>query len=126
LYYLKSQALHFLVQEGRLRIDGYHRFPGGWAEILIGEGFRFHRPCEKPVGSTAIRLEGIDAKPRGAHEPQLKDAVLTLKQYLEGRPEASTFQWPAPARDYAPRGGGADDEDEEKEEEDWRDDYYAL
>jgi hypothetical protein len=95
-YRLKSQALHHLLAEGRLRIAGYHVFAGGnWAEVVQGEGYTFHRPCPPQEGK-AVQLDGIEAKPRGREEPRLKDALHTIKEYLDGKPEADCYEWPAP------------------------------
>jgi hypothetical protein len=97
-YCLKSQALHYLLAEGRLRVVGYHVFPAGnWAEVLKGEGYTFHRPCPPQQGE-AVQLDGIEAKPRGRAEPRVKDALHTLEMYLVGKPQAECYEWPAPVR----------------------------
>ena len=95
LYELKGQALHYLLLERRLEIVGHHCFPGGnWAEVLRGEDYCFHRPCDEQTGQTVTEIDDIEAKPRGPKEPRLKDALHTVKEYLGGRPEVDIFEWP--------------------------------
>lgn len=53
IYRLKGQALHWLVEDGRLSHDGCHMFKSDdgqqlWSEVLAGEGYSFHRPCARP------------------------------------------------------------------------------
>ena len=96
LYHLKDQTLHYLVEEGVLQVKGYHRFDAGWAEVLKGEEFTFHRPCRKPEVDNeedVPQIEEIEAKTRERGEPKLKDAVFTLENYLEHRPEVEVYRW---------------------------------
>ena len=96
LYSLKGEALHHLLAEGRLKVVGYHRFPdGNWAELLQGDGYTFHRPCPPRAAAHVEERDQIEAKPRGAKEPRLKDAVHTVEMYLESKPEVQPYQWPA-------------------------------
>ncbi len=96
MYRLKGQALHYLLEEQRLILVGHHRFPGGiWAELLQGEGFTFHRPCQPQEGAAAEDRSEIEAKPRGTKEPRLKDAIHTVTAYLADKPEVTTFEWPS-------------------------------
>lgn len=99
-YRLKGQALYYLCHQGRLRSIGYHAFrqPDNsllWAEVLEGEGYRFHAPCPAPNGILPENiLEEIEAKPRGAKEPRLKDALYRLQRFLQDKPEAPVYCWP--------------------------------
>lgn len=98
IYRLKGQALHYLIEEGRLGISGFHRFDGGnWSELLVGDGYSFHRPCPAQSGDVQVR-DGIEAKPKGAKEPTLAVAFEVVERFLEGRPQVSIFQWPRRAR----------------------------
>lgn len=104
--------MHYLVLEGRLTPAGFHRFPNGnWAQVFECEGFRFHRPCERRDDGTAVaELDEIEAKPRGATEPKLKDAIFSLEAYLAGRPAVEVYMWPAKERAIR---GGRDEHDEQ-------------
>jgi hypothetical protein len=96
LYELKGQALYHLVVERRLQFSGYHRFPDdNWAELLQGDGYSFHRPCSPPEGVDVIERSEIEAKPRGAREPRLKDALHTLQGYLDSKPKMALYKWPS-------------------------------
>jgi hypothetical protein len=96
---LKAQALQHLLVEGRLQLAGYHHFPEGqWAAVLSGEGHTFHRPYPDGAGETSCEIDVIDAKPREAKEPRLKDALYTVRHYLSGKPEVQVYQWPARIR----------------------------
>ena len=94
IYALKSQATHYLKAEGQLASAGFHCFDNGnWAEVLEGAGYRFHCPCPPQDSATVIKLEEIEAKPRGASEPKLKDALHTVRIYLANRPHVDVYQW---------------------------------
>lgn len=98
IYQLKEQVLHYLVQEKKLRHEGYHRFPdGNWAEILTGEGYSFHRPCPKRKEEPICRTE-IEAKPKAAIEPPLEAAYKVIRKYLDGKPRVKVFAWPPKSR----------------------------
>jgi hypothetical protein len=103
LYWLKSQALHFAILDGMLTVAGYHRFEyDHWAEVLIGDGYSFHRPCKPPPDTSSAdskMLEQIDAKPRCVGEPRLLDAKYTLEKFLDGKPTVSTYSWLKPDRE---------------------------
>jgi len=99
IYYLKGQALGHLVSAGILTPIGYHRFGENWAEVLGGEGYRFHRPCAAPEGiADAPQLEDIEAKPKGSKEPRIKDALFTVEQFLKNKSFVETFEWPERVR----------------------------
>ena len=95
LYELKGQALHHLVESGELKVIGHHQFPDGqWAEVLQGGGYTFHRPCPTQPGTAGAQIDHIEAKPRGAKDPKLKDALLTANSFLAAKPRAHVFSWP--------------------------------
>lgn len=99
LYRLKGQALYCLRAEGRLSVVGHHRFDGGnWAEMLQGSGYTFHRPCPSPEGVEAEELDQIEAKPKGAKEPRLTDALHTIRTYLADKPTVEVYEWSARGR----------------------------
>jgi hypothetical protein len=100
LYAIKGQCLAHLLAEGRVQPAGHHRFDGGlWAEILAGEGYRFHRPCPPPEPIPDVEdLGKLEAKPRKTGEPRLRDALLTATRFLAGRPRAEVYEWPPPVR----------------------------
>lgn len=95
LYDLKSQALHYFVEDGNLEHAGYHQFEKNWAELLRGEGYTFHRPCPPPMSPLheTENLEMIEAKPVEQTEPKLKDSIFTIEQYLDGRPRVEVYRW---------------------------------
>jgi hypothetical protein len=127
MYSLKSRALHFLVAAGKLTVVGYHRFGDNWAEVLSGEGYTFHRPCPPPVESVSVKeLQDIEAKPRGASEPRLKDALHTLTTYLADKPAVKAYEWPERLR---PTDGERSDRQsyswrDGEDEDDWDDDDH--
>lgn len=116
-YDMKGQALHWLVEEGRLTHAGYHKFGDDFAEVLQGEGFLFHRPCDDPEVESDIKLlEGIEAKPKSKREPRLCDSQHTLRGYLEGRDRVGVFEWLPPERvrsSYARSDEEWEDDDDE-------------
>src|SRR5207244_1765791 len=85
LYMLKDRGIAAAYVAGRLQYLGKH---GGLA-IYRGEGYCFHSTLE-PVGAataedtaaTETRIF-VEAKPRGATEPRLTDAVETLQSLQE-------------------------------------------
>jgi len=118
LYYLKSQALHWLVVEGRLQVTGNHTFAGKhgklWSEVLQGGGYIFHRPCpqsnapvptvnasppteENQVGAKLF-TDLIEAKPKETSEARLEDAYHTVDVYLRRKPSVEVYEWPTPAK----------------------------
>ncbi len=66
IYLLKGQVLAHLLVEERLKVTGVHQFQGGnFAEVLEGEGYRFHRPCPQPDDpETAILWKVSNQNPR--------------------------------------------------------------
>jgi hypothetical protein len=104
IYATKEQALHYLVDDGRLTHAGYHQFDSGlWSEVLAGEGFIFHRPCPPVDGMEPGILDDIEAKPKGRKEPTLKVAHQVLADYLVDKPIVAVYHWPPRVRAYVPR-----------------------
>jgi hypothetical protein len=84
---------------------------------LSAEGYTFHQPCPPPAGDTeAKELDGVEAKPRGAKEPRLKDALHTIALYLDGKPNVAVYKWPAREKDG--------DLDVELKEDNWDEDDW--
>ncbi len=93
IYGLKDQILHYLLEEGKIKHGGFHRFKGGnWCEILIGGGYCFHRPCPPQNVETEDR-ESIESKPKESKEPTLVVAYAVAKQYLRGKPHVGVYAW---------------------------------
>ncbi|MGE3408249.1 MAG: hypothetical protein AB7I37_15635 [Pirellulales bacterium] len=122
LYAMKEQVVHYLMESGILRHVGRHRFPeGNWAEVLAGGDFRFHRPCPPPDNeSDGEQIGQIEAQPRCAHEPRLKDALFTIELFLRNKPVVNVYHWPEKPRkrhyftgsDSTNWSGSGDDDDE--------------
>ncbi len=79
LYELKDRGISAALQTGRIAYEGTH---GGFA-LYRGEGYCYHStlsPADAvlPVEPLAAALR-VEAKPRTAKEPRLKDAVATLE-----------------------------------------------
>ena len=126
-YDLKSQALHYLVAEGRLAHAGYHQFDGGnYAEVLEGDGYRFHRPCEDPEGIDVEEIDGIEAKPKHSKEPRLLDCRHTLELYLLEKPPAEVYEWPARSRATGRQSSRWIDYDQDEFDDDDADDDYEY
>ena len=74
-YKLKGQCLHHLLADGLVAVAGHCRFGQAgdlWAEVLVGGGYTFHRPCPPDMNTPDVpHIECIDAKPRGTGEPRL-------------------------------------------------------
>ena len=99
LYRLASRALHHLLDEDLVAHAGYHCYPeGDWAQLLTGGGYSFHRPCPPSERAMVEQREEIESKPMGQEEPRLKDALHTVRVYLEGRPEVEVYRWPPRVR----------------------------
>jgi hypothetical protein len=99
LYTLKGQALHYLLEEGVVHVVGLHRFEGGnWAEVVAGDGYRFHYPCADPDDPPDSTCDKIESEPKGSNEAKLKDAIFTIEMYLEGRPVVENYSWPSRVR----------------------------
>jgi hypothetical protein len=120
MYALKSQAIHHLVEEGKLKVVGHHEFSGGWAEILEGEQYRLHRPCPEPdkqaVGKGEF-LGEIEAKPKDASEPRLKDAIFTIEAYLLDKPWVESYSWPPRTKPIRSCAEFDDDQDDDEFED---------
>lgn len=124
MYDLKSQVLHYLVTEGRLMIGGFHKFGSLWAEVLHGEEYTYHRPCPPPeTDIDAKLLDDVEAKPRGAKEPRLKDALHTIEVYLADKEKVEVYQWPRRIRARWHDEEWDDDDFDEDEEWDDGDDF---
>lgn len=101
IYRLKGQVLHWMVQEGKLVGGKYHRFEfGNWAEVLEGEGYRFHRPCPPPpeASDETKTTESIEAKPKDTKEPTLEIAYEVVEKFLTGKTSANVYEWPSKGR----------------------------
>lgn len=111
IYLLKGQVIHHHVEAGVLVGGKYHRFGETlWAEVLEGQGYRFHRPCP-PQDETLVAelIESVEAKPKEAKEPTLKIAYQVVEAFLSDKKRASVYQWPA--RIHASRYRRWDDDD---------------
>jgi hypothetical protein len=100
-YRLKGQCLQYLLSEGILTVTGHVRFGSDgslWAEIVEGDGYSFHRPCAPVEGAEVPQIHRIEAKPKKATEPRLRDAELTIRNYLKERPEVAVYEWPPRVR----------------------------
>lgn len=96
LYQLKGQALHYMTKQGVVEAAGFHCFGDNWAMVLKGEGYVFHTPCPRPKdGCEGKRVEQVEAKPRQANEPKLKDARYTVETYLAEKPIVKIYCWPS-------------------------------
>ncbi|RLT17428.1 MAG: hypothetical protein DWI28_06175 [Planctomycetota bacterium] len=98
IYFLKGQVLHHHVEAGVLVGGKYHRFEEEitWAEVLEGQGYRFHRPCPpQGEGVVAEVIESVEAKPKTAKEPTLKMAYQVVEAFLADKKLVSVYQWPA-------------------------------
>ena len=73
------------------------------------DGYSFHRPCPPIEGVVPEERGQIEAKPRGAKEPRLKDALHTIAKYLEGKPLLDVYRWPPAIRI---RDSNRDDQDD--------------
>lgn len=95
IYGLKGQVLEHLLLAKRLTGGKYTVFSGGnWAEILEGEGYRFHRPCppQETTEETVIQ-DNIEAKPKGSKEPTIKLALEIVESFLEGKETLFVYEW---------------------------------
>lgn len=117
IYSLKEQVIHHLVETGILVGGKYHRFDfGNWAEILEGQGYRFHRPCPPREPGEGDLIESIEAKPKEEGEPTVEIAYEVVQNFLIGKERVAVYQWPPKAR--PPRYRWRDEEDD-----DWDDDF---
>jgi len=105
-YEVKGHALARLIAEGTLVRAGYHKFPNGhFAEVLAGQGYRFHRPAEVPETEAFEQIGEIESKPPGAGEVDESLAVKAVRGFLLGWEKTELYEWPERER------GGSDDED---------------
>src|SRR5262249_9604590 len=97
LYRLKEQALEHLIRDEVLNCAGWHEFPGGLiAEIIAGDGYRFHRPTKRaPAGKSVPKLREIEAKPLSADDVPVNEAVEAVRGFLQNRDKVAVFRWPA-------------------------------
>ena len=93
LYDLKSQALEWLVREGKVTVVGWHSFNDQIAEILCGGGYRFHRPARQAFGP-AVPLGEIEAKPREEQEVPALLAESAVRGFLQDRDRLNVYEWP--------------------------------
>ena len=127
IYYLKGQAIKYLIDDGLLTHEAYHQFDGGnWGELLTGDGYTFHRPCRPPQtpheASAEYRGE-IEAKPKGSKEPTLEVAYEVVGSYLEEKPTTPVYCWPS--RKWSSRSWSSEDDLDDDDDDDWddNDDY---
>lgn len=118
IYDLKGQVLHHMVEAGILTGGKFHQFEfKNWAEVLEGDGYRFHRPCPPQESKPETELaESVEAKPKEASEPTLENAYEVVKKFLEGKKRANAYQWPGKPRQYRTQRW------REEEPDDWYDD----
>src|SRR5437879_1969983 len=91
---------------------------GNWAEVLKGDGYTFHRPCQPQEGDSVVEeIESIEAKPKGAKEPSLAVALEVVEKFLEGKQRVSVYQWPPVSRQQRRQ-----ERDWDADEESWGDD----
>ncbi len=95
IYEIKGQVLEHLVRAGQLTGGEFHRFgDGNWAEILEGDGFRFHRPAPPQVKTpNVVQLESIEAKPKSSKEPTLDVAYEVIKRFLADKEKVKVYEW---------------------------------
>jgi hypothetical protein len=121
LYGLKSQVLQNLINDGLAVHECYHRFPGDhWAEVLACDGYTFHRPCPSVEGVVVEERNEIEAKPKGAKEPRLKDALHTIEEFLKSRPTLTVYEWPPQQRPPTSWDYSSQDEDYYSRDDDSR------
>ena len=59
IYAKKGQVIAHMLDAGRLTVTDTHRIGGVYAEVLVGEGYRFHRPCAPPEETADIKEMGL-------------------------------------------------------------------
>lgn len=120
-----GQVLEHLVRAGRLTGGEFHRFGfGNWAEVLEGEGYRFHRPSPPQAESpNEKQLESIEAKPKSAKEPTLDVAYGVVRRFLKDKEKVSVYEWSTYSRPQRGcRWQDKDDDDEDGMDDDDDDD----
>jgi hypothetical protein len=98
IYLLKGQALHYLLAEDILSVESVHRFDEECAQLLSGQGYRFHRPAPAVESAVNIGVPQIDAKPVDVSEMEEFEANQIIRKYLSGRAFVSQYEWPKRAR----------------------------
>lgn len=124
IYDLKGQVLHHMVEAGVLVGGKFHRFEfGNWAEILEGDGYRFHRPCppQESLPETEL-IESIESKPKDASEPTLAIAYEVIERFLSDKRRVAVYEWPPKARPARHRWYDEDDDDDYDDEQSYDDD----
>lgn len=121
IYRLKGQVLHYMVESGVLVGGTFHRFEfGNWAEVLEGDGYRFHRPCRpQTLVADSQQIQSVESKPKGAKESTVDMAYEVVERFLHGKPRASIYEWPSKARKS--RHQRWDDDDDDDIEDGWSD-----
>lgn len=95
LYWLKGQVLEWMVRDGTLSRIGYHAFPGGnVAEVLAGQGYRFHRPVKAPAQVEVQQIGEIESKPTENGEVDEQRAIQAVYGYLLDRSQVAVYEWP--------------------------------
>jgi hypothetical protein len=123
LYYLKGQALEWLLREGKLRVVGFHAFKvedgraivgTQYAEVLEGEGYRFHRPAPAPENGadTVELLDEIKAKPPAQDGVPPDTAIQAVKGYLQERTVVAVYEW-------EPRRNAVEDYEDDRDRDNW-------
>ena len=127
IYFLKGQVLHHHVEAGVLVGGKYHRFGETlWAEVLEGQGYRFHRPCPpQNEGVVAELIESVEAKPKEGKEPALKIAYQVVEAFLADKNMVSVYQWPARIRASRYRRWEDEEFDNFLDDDDYPDDECA-
>lgn len=125
IYDLKGQVLHYMVEAGVLVGGKFHRFEfGNYAEILEGDGYRFHRPSPPQVSMPETELiESVESKPKKASEPTLEIAYEVIEGFLFDKRRIPVYEWPPKARPARHRWYDDDDEavyDDEQSDDDER------
>ena len=122
IYVLKEQVLHYSVEAGVLVGGKYHRFKfGNWAEVLEGQGYRFHRPCPPREPGDGDLIESVEAKPKEAGEPTVEIAYEVVEKFLANKERVAIYHWPRIVRSrqrYRWDDDDLDDEDDLDDDED--------
>ncbi len=124
IYALKGQVLHHLVEAGVLVGGKFHRFEfGNYAEVLEGQGYRFHRPCPPREPGIDDLSESVEAKPKESSEPTVEIAFEVVQKFLAGKEWVAVYQWPPKARPTRFRSHDEFEGDEPDEDLEDQDEY---
>lgn len=94
IYELKGQVLGHFVELGILTGGKFHQFErGNWAEVLEGDGFRFHRPCPPRESDGGETIECIESMPKGKRKLKLDTANAVLETFLQDKSPVIVFEW---------------------------------